>query len=77
MTNQSYDAYNAAYVQALYDRFLQNPSAVDAAWRDFFATDAGTQGLLGGQAGNGAAAPVAAVATVGGAAPSRACRRSR
>jgi len=34
--NTPYDTYNAAYVQSLYDLYLQNPLAVDDAWRRFF-----------------------------------------
>ncbi len=31
-----YDTYNAAYVQAVFDQYMQNPAAVDEAWRRFF-----------------------------------------
>ena len=62
VSKPTYDAYNAAYVQALYDRYLQNPSAVDEVWRQYFASETGTAGLLGAPGVNGgapAAAPVA------------------
>ena len=42
-----FDSYNAAYVQALFDQYLQNPSGVDENWRAFFE-DGGASGLLGG-----------------------------
>jgi 2-oxoglutarate dehydrogenase E1 component len=57
----AFDTYNAAYVQAVFEQYLQNPASVDEAWRTFFAGDrAGTGGLLGAPA-NGAAAPAVAV----------------
>ena len=34
-TNQ-FDAYNAAYVQALYEEYVRNPAGVDAEWRHYF-----------------------------------------
>jgi len=37
-----FDAYNVAYVQALFEQYLQNPAAVDARWRAFF--EGGTTG---------------------------------
>jgi len=40
------DTLNAAYVQGLYDQYLQNPGAVDEAWRRFFE-EGGAEGLLG------------------------------
>jgi 2-oxoglutarate dehydrogenase E1 component len=46
-----FDTYNAAYVQAVYEQYLQNPASVDETWRRLFSSD--TAGLLGG---NGAAA---------------------
>jgi 2-oxoglutarate dehydrogenase E1 component len=42
------DASNAAYVQALFDQYLQNPSAVDESWRSFFESG-GAEGLLGSE----------------------------
>ena len=62
----SFDAYNAAYVQSLYDRYLQNPAAVDEAWRAWFETEEGTRGLLGAPSYNGAAAAATAPAETGG-----------
>jgi 2-oxoglutarate dehydrogenase E1 component len=46
-----FDTYNAAYVQAVYEQYLQNPASVDETWRRLFSSD--TAGLLGS---NGAAA---------------------
>ncbi|HEX6135112.1 MAG TPA: 2-oxoglutarate dehydrogenase E1 component [Longimicrobiales bacterium] len=54
MSRNVFDTYNAAYVQAVYEQYLQNPGSVDETWRRLFATD--TAGLLGA---NGAAAPAA------------------
>jgi 2-oxoglutarate dehydrogenase complex dehydrogenase (E1) component-like enzyme len=62
-----FDTYNAAYVQAMFDQYLQNPGSVDATWRRLFESDAGTHGLMGAAAAapssNGSAAAPAAVAT--------------
>ncbi|HEX2168047.1 MAG TPA: 2-oxoglutarate dehydrogenase E1 component [Longimicrobiales bacterium] len=55
MSRNVFDTYNAAYVQAVYEQYLQNPSSVDETWRRLFASD--TSGLIGG---NGAAATAAA-----------------
>jgi 2-oxoglutarate dehydrogenase E1 component len=55
-----FDTYNAAYVQAVYEQYLQNPGAVDDAWRRLFESEAGTRGLLGGERNGAAAAPSAA-----------------
>ncbi|HSL72554.1 MAG TPA: 2-oxoglutarate dehydrogenase E1 component [Longimicrobiales bacterium] len=49
MRQTQYDSLNAAYVQSLFDRYLQNPAAVDATWRQFFETG-GAAGLLGSEA---------------------------
>ncbi|HSJ25924.1 MAG TPA: 2-oxoglutarate dehydrogenase E1 component [Longimicrobiales bacterium] len=62
MSRNVFDTYNAAYVQAVYEQYLQNPGAVDETWRRLFETDQGTNGLLGAEwrAGlNGGAAPAA------------------
>jgi 2-oxoglutarate dehydrogenase E1 component len=76
-----FDTYNAAYVQALYEQYLQNPLAVEEAWRQLFASGAGTGGLLGatgsvpaGAAGDGAAAAVPAAAAPRGLMQLRAAR---
>jgi 2-oxoglutarate dehydrogenase E1 component len=53
----SFDTYNAAYVQALFDSYLQNPRSVDEAWRQYFAEHAAEFGLPGTP--DGAGAPVA------------------
>jgi 2-oxoglutarate dehydrogenase E1 component len=42
-----FDTYNAAYVQAVFEQYLQNPGSVDESWRRLFESEAGTQGLLG------------------------------
>jgi 2-oxoglutarate dehydrogenase E1 component len=58
-----FDMYNAAYVQAVYDQYLQNPSSVDESWRRLFESDTGTRGLLGAElrpSGNGSAPASAA-----------------
>ena len=55
-----FDTYNGAYVQALFEQYLQNPANVDPAWREFFATrEVDRGGLLG--AANGTAVLAAAV----------------
>ncbi|MHB1169728.1 MAG: 2-oxoglutarate dehydrogenase E1 subunit family protein, partial [Longimicrobiales bacterium] len=64
----SFDAYNAAYVQDLYDRYLQNPAAVDEVWRAWFETEEGTRGLLGAPSRNGASV-ASATGTAAAAAP--------
>jgi 2-oxoglutarate dehydrogenase E1 component len=68
-----FDTYNAAYVQAVYDQYLQNPSSVDETWRRLFESEAGTRGLIGaplppGGTNGGAAAPAAGQPTSGAAA---------
>ncbi len=59
-----FDTYNAAYVQALFELYQQNPANVDPAWRDVFASRAGDAGLLGGPNGQAAAAPAPSGAAV-------------
>lgn len=54
-----FDAYNAAYVQSLYDRYLQNPQSVDEVWRAWFESEEGTRGLLGAPSYNGGAVAAA------------------
>ena len=50
-----FDTYNAGYVQAVFEQYLQNPASVDAAWRRLFDAD-GVAGLLGADRnGRGAA----------------------
>jgi 2-oxoglutarate dehydrogenase E1 component len=60
-----FDTYNAAYVQALYEQYLQNPGSVDESWRRLFASETGTRGLLGAAPFNGGGTPTAAVDTAG------------
>ncbi|HEY0808594.1 MAG TPA: 2-oxoglutarate dehydrogenase E1 component, partial [Longimicrobiales bacterium] len=36
-----FDAYNAAYVQQLYEEYIRNPAGVDESWRSYFAQLAG------------------------------------
>ena len=55
MSRNVFDTYNAAYVQAVYEQYLQNPSSVDETWRHLFARS--TDGLIGG---NGATTTAAA-----------------
>jgi 2-oxoglutarate dehydrogenase E1 component len=44
-----FDTYNAAYVQAVFDQYLQNPGSVDEEWQRLFATGAAAAGgLIGG-----------------------------
>jgi len=45
---------NAAYVEALYGQYLENPDAVDPSWRAYFAT-LGEDGLSAAQLGRGPA----------------------
>ncbi|MGH7503725.1 MAG: 2-oxoglutarate dehydrogenase E1 component [Longimicrobiales bacterium] len=43
-----FDTYNAAYVQSIFDQYLQNPGLVDEAWQRLFESGAaGAAGLLG------------------------------
>ena len=49
MKTIQFDSSNAAYVQALFDQYLQNPASVDESWRSFFA-NGGATGLLGAEA---------------------------
>src|SRR5688500_348703 len=69
MSSSLFDAQNAGYVQALYELYARNPSAVPEVWRRFFAqgpAEAVRAGLLvpegrsgNGQSGNGHGAAVA------------------
>jgi 2-oxoglutarate dehydrogenase E1 component len=62
-----FDTYNAAYVQAVFEQYLQNPGAVDEAWRRLFEMDGGTFGLLGAGAGvDGAATSASSTVTADG-----------
>jgi 2-oxoglutarate dehydrogenase E1 component len=61
-----FDTYNAAYVQAVFEQYLQNPSSVDEAWRQLFESDAGTQGLIG----DAVAARARAASSSNGSSPS-------
>jgi 2-oxoglutarate dehydrogenase E1 component len=45
-----FDTYNAAYVQAAYDDWLQNPAAVEPEWRALFERDSVHGGLIGAHA---------------------------
>jgi 2-oxoglutarate dehydrogenase E1 component len=45
-----FDAYNAAYVQAVFDRYLQNPASVDEEWRRLFDAGGAAGRLYGGEA---------------------------
>ncbi len=45
---------NAAYVEALYAQYLENPDAVDPSWRGYFAS-LGEEGLSAAQLGRGPA----------------------
>ena len=47
MSRNVFDTYNAAYVQAVFEQYLQNPGSVDESWRRLFESEAGTRGLLG------------------------------
>ena len=53
--NDFFDAYNAAYVQAVFEQYLQSPASVDERWRRLFEGD-GIGRFLGLAPG---AAPVA------------------
>jgi 2-oxoglutarate dehydrogenase E1 component len=70
-----FDTYNAAYVQAVYEQYLQNPGSVDESWRSLFESEQGTLGLLGAAArpaanGVGATAPAGTPEAGASAAPS-------
>src|SRR5271154_4285937 len=47
-------AANAAFIEGLYGRWLENPDAVDPSWRDYFA-GLGEQALNATQLGRGPA----------------------
>ena len=34
-----------AFIEALYERFLDDPESVDAPWRSFFESEAGRNGF--------------------------------
>ncbi|HEX6588594.1 MAG TPA: 2-oxoglutarate dehydrogenase E1 component, partial [Longimicrobiales bacterium] len=65
MSPNVFDSYNAAYVQGLYDQYLQNPGSVDPSWQRFFESEAGTNGLMGVVAHAAPAAAVSAPAASG------------
>ena len=48
-SDELFDTYNAAYVQALFDDYLQNPASVSEGWRRYFGERARSSGLLGAQ----------------------------
>jgi 2-oxoglutarate dehydrogenase E1 component len=52
-----FDTYNAAYVQAMFDQYLQNPSSVDESWRSLFASGEAAGALLGAEITDGGRAP--------------------
>lgn len=47
MQSRLFDTYNAAYAQALFEQYLQNPASVDESWRRVFASGAAAGVLLG------------------------------
>src|SRR5215211_7918130 len=80
MSRNVFDTYNAAYVQAVFEQYLQNPRSLDESWRRLFESEGGTRGLLGGGAvgradGNGAGA--GALAPKRGASPLTQLRAAR
>jgi 2-oxoglutarate dehydrogenase E1 component len=62
VSSNVFDTYNAAYVQAIFDQYLQNPGSVDATWRRLFESEAGVQGLMGAGA-VASSAPIAPAQT--------------
>ncbi len=44
-----FDTYNAAYAQAVFEQYTQNPASVDDAWRRLFASGAAAALLLGAE----------------------------
>ena len=50
-----FDTYNAAYAQAIFDQYLQNPGSVDPAWRAVLERGGPDSGLIGSVTSNGAA----------------------
>jgi 2-oxoglutarate dehydrogenase E1 component len=74
LSRNVFDTYNAAYAQAVYEQYLQNPGSVDESWRSLFATDHGTRGLIGAAPlnGGGSASAPSAVAPDAGGAPTAA-----
>ena len=61
-----FDAYNVAYVQALFEQYLQNPASVDERWRAFFEAGAAAPILLPGQVPAAGGTPAAAPAPPAG-----------
>ncbi len=41
-----FDSYNAGYVQALYESYVQDPDSIPAHWRDRFEDDVAESGLI-------------------------------
>jgi 2-oxoglutarate dehydrogenase E1 component len=63
-----FDTYNAAYVQSIYEQYLQNPASVDESWRRLFDSETGTRGLIGAiPAGATNGGPASAPSTAGSA----------
>jgi 2-oxoglutarate dehydrogenase E1 component len=72
-----FDTYNAAYVQAVYEQYLQNPSSVEPTWRELFESgEPGTRGLIGGWVNGGAPATGGDGASAPAAIPGRAASPS-
>ena len=46
------DGTNAAFIEALYAQYLENPDSVDESWRAYF-TELGQRGLTPAQLGRG------------------------
>jgi 2-oxoglutarate dehydrogenase E1 component len=53
VTRPVFDTYNAAYAQAVFEQYLQNPTSVDPAWRVLFESADRGGGLLGAERING------------------------
>lgn len=57
MRSRLFDTYNAAYAQALFERYLQNPTSVDDAWRRVFESGEAAGELIGAAEADGGFAP--------------------
>ena len=70
----SFDTYNAGYVEELYERYLRSPGSVDESWRRYFG--GGNGGGAYAVSGAQGAPPAPGTATAPAGAVAGALRRS-